>query len=181
MDFSFVCRTEWANADRSFSGMVACLDEVHSGPDLSWTQIPVCLWFLVRGRKRRGEILLINARKLGRIVDRRHSDPTGKDIGRIADTGNACRTRAEGNGSLDGPGFCKHDLLDEVRKHGHVLTPGHYFDVESQEDDGVPSDNKIKQLIVELCELRAEHIRFVIEIETSLTSLGSALSRRSLN
>ena len=55
------------------------------------TQIPVCLWFLARDRKdgkfrdRRGEVLFIDARKLGRMVDRTHRELTDEDIERIAD------------------------------------------------------------------------------------------------
>jgi len=36
----------------------------------------------------------------------------------------------------DIPGFCKSATLDEIRKHGHVLTPGRYVGAEAQEEDG---------------------------------------------
>ena len=61
------------------------------------TQIPVCLWFLARDRRagryrdRRGEILFIDGRKLGRMVDRTHRELTDEDIARIADTYHAWR------------------------------------------------------------------------------------------
>src|SRR5512139_1095299 len=61
------------------------------------TQIPACLWFLARDRKngnfrdRRGQILFIDARKLGRMVDRTHRELTDEDIVRIADTYHAWR------------------------------------------------------------------------------------------
>ena len=106
------------------------------------TQIPACLWFLARDRKggkfrdRRGEVLFIDARKMGRMVDRTHRELTDEDITRIADTYHAWRG-GEGVGDYaDVPGFCKAAVLEEVRKHGHVLTPGRYVGAEAPEEDG---------------------------------------------
>ena len=65
------------------------------------TQIPACLWFLARDRKngkfrdRRGQVLFIDARKLGRMVDRTHRELTDEDIARIADTYHAWRGEKE--------------------------------------------------------------------------------------
>ena len=64
------------------------------------TQIPACLWFLARRRKRGGAILFIDARKLGRMVDRTHRELTDKDIVRIADIYHAWRT-SEDDGYAD--------------------------------------------------------------------------------
>ena len=95
------------------------------------TQIPACLWFLARDRRgggglrdRRGEILFIDARKLGTMVDRTHRELGGEDIARIADTYHAWRGRISSTEYEDIAGFCKSSSLAEVRKHGHVLTPG---------------------------------------------------------
>ena len=70
------------------------------------TQIPACLWFLARDRKngkfrdRRGQVLFIDARKLGRLVDRTHRELTDEEVARLklAAQGyvdNARRYRAE--------------------------------------------------------------------------------------
>ena len=136
------------------------------------TQIPVCLWFLARGRRRRGEILFIDARKLGRMVDRTHRELTDDDIARIADTYHAWRTGEEGDGYADVPGFCKSVALDEVRKHGHVLTPGRYVGVEPQEDDGEPFEDKMKRLVAELRAQQAEGARLDAAIGENLKALG---------
>ena len=136
------------------------------------TQIPVCLWFLARGRRRRGEILFIDARKLGRMVDRTHRELTGDDIARIADTYHVWRTGEEGDGYADVPGFCKSVALDEVRKHGHVLTPGRYVGMEPQEDDGEPFQDKMTRLVAELREQQAESARLDAAIAQNLTALG---------
>ena len=135
-------------------------------------QIPACLWFLARGRRRRGEILFIDARKLGRMVDRTHRELTGEEIARIADTYHEWRANEEGNGYADIPGFCKSAPLDEVRKHGHVLTPGRYVGVEPQEEDGEPFEDKMERLVSELREQQAEGERLDTAITRNLEVLG---------
>ena len=69
-------------------------------------------------------------------------------------------------------GFCKSASLDEVRKHGHVLTPGRYVGVEPQEDDGEPFEDKMKRLVAELSEQQAEAARLDRAITENLRALG---------
>lgn len=112
------------------------------------TQIPACLWFLARDksanghRDRRGEILFIDARKMGHMVDRTRRELSEDEIQTIADTYHRWRGRAETVAALglepyaDQPGFCRSASVEEVRGHGHVLTPGRYVGaVEADEDD----------------------------------------------
>ncbi len=134
------------------------------------TQIPACLWFLARGRRRRGEILFIDARKLGRMVDRTHRELTDGEIARIADSYHAWRT--EDDGYADVPGFCKSAALDEVRRHGHVLTPGRYVGVEPQEDDGEPFQDKMTRLVAEFRGQQAEGARLDAAVRDNLAALG---------
>ena len=141
------------------------------------TQIPACLWFLARGRRQRGEILFIDARKLGRMVDRTHRELTGEDIARIADTYHAWRTEAQGDGYADVPGFCKSASLDEVRRHGHMLAPGRYVGAEPQEDDGEPFEDKMKRLVAELRDQQAEAVRLDADIRKNLLCLGFGKNR----
>src|SRR3989442_2431548 len=114
------------------------------------TQIPACLWFLARDRKdgkfrdRRGHVLFIDARKLGPLVDRTHRELTDEEIARIAGTYHAWRGEKEAGKYADVPGFCKSASLEEVRKHGHVLTPGRYISAAAQEDDGEPFGEKMQ-------------------------------------
>ena len=152
------------------------------------TQIPACLWFIARNRLRqpspgaRDEILFIDARKLGRMVDRTHRELTGEDIARIADTYHAWRGRApssstqegqeEGEPYADIPGFCKSATLEEIRKHGHVLTPGRYVGSEVQAEDGEPFEDKMKRLAVQWREQQAEARRLDAAIEANLKNLG---------
>ena len=154
------------------------------------TQIPACLWFIARNRLRqpslgaRDDILFIDARKLGRMVDRTHRELTGEDIARIADTYHAWRNRVpssskgedRGEGGADEyadiSGFCKSAALDEVRKHGHVLTPGRYVGAEAQEEDGEPFEDKMKRLTAEWRKQQAGAVKLDAAIEVNLTRLG---------
>ncbi|EIC30872.1 MULTISPECIES: type I restriction-modification system subunit M [Methylomicrobium] len=106
------------------------------------TQIPACLWILAKDRSnglvkktrlrdRRGEVLFIDARKMGVLVDRTRRELTDDEIARIAATYHAWRGEADAGEYLDIPGFCKSATLDEIRKHGHVLTPGCYVGAEA--------------------------------------------------
>ncbi len=142
------------------------------------TQIPACLWFLARDRSngkfrdRRGQILFIDARKLGRMVDRTRRELTDEGIARIADTYHAWRGEAEAGEYADVPGFCKSAALEEVRKHGHVLTPGRYVGAEAVEEDDEPFDEKMKRLVDTLREQQAEAARLDAAIAANLRELG---------
>ncbi|MCC6796981.1 MAG: SAM-dependent DNA methyltransferase [Candidatus Hydrogenedentes bacterium] len=154
------------------------------------TQIPACLWFLAREKRglsqakrsgdgtvpafrdRRGHILFIDARKLGRMADRTHRELTDDDIARIAKTYHAWRGEKEVGEYQDIPGFCKSATLEEVRKHGHVLTPGRYVGAEAQEDDGEPFDEKMKRLVAQLRDQQREASRLDAAIAANLKELG---------
>jgi type I restriction enzyme M protein len=121
------------------------------------TQIPVCLWFLARDKKngsfrdRRGEVLFIDARKLGSMVDRTHREFTAADIQKLSDTYHAWRGDKNCKAKYaDVPGFCKAAKAEEIAKHGYVLTPGRYVGAEAIEDDGEPFDEKMKRLTATL-------------------------------
>jgi hypothetical protein len=86
--------------------------------------------------------LFIDARKLGRMVDRTHRELTDEDVARIATTYHAWRSEkdaglpaGQAGEYADIAGFYRSAPLEEVRKHGHVLTPGRYVGAEAQEDD----------------------------------------------
>ena len=103
------------------------------------TQIPACLWFLSRDktnggfRKRDNEILFIDARNLGFLVNRRNRDLSEEDILKIANTYHSFRSKEGGYDDI--LGFCKVATLDEVRKLNYVLTPGRYVGLPDDEDD----------------------------------------------
>ena len=134
------------------------------------TQIPACLWFLSRGRLRKGEILFIDARKLGSMVDRTHRELTGEEIARVAGTYHAWRTMEDGY--TDVPGFCKSASMDEVHKNGYVLTPGRYVGLEPLDDDGEHFEERMHRLVAELREQQAEGDQLDVAIVSNLMELG---------
>jgi type I restriction enzyme M protein len=142
------------------------------------TQIPVCLWFLARNKKngrfrdRRGETLFIDARKLGTMADRVHRELTEADIAKIAGTYHAWRGDKDAGEYADLPGFCKRAVLEDIRKHGHVLTPGRYVGAEAAEDDGEPFEEKMKRLTATLREQQAEAAKLDAAIAANLKELG---------
>ena len=143
------------------------------------TQIPACLWFLAPRRTRRGAILFIDARTLGRMVDRTHRELTDDDVARIAKTYHAWREGPDALGYDDIPGFCKSVALDEVRRHGHVLTPGRYVGAAPQEEDGEPFQAKMQRLVAELHAQQAEGDRLDAAIAQNLKALGFPLRMHS--
>ncbi len=142
------------------------------------TQIPVCLWFLARNKKngrfrdRRGETLFIDARKMGTLVDRIHRELTEADIAKIAGTYHAWRGDEGAGEYADVAGFCKSATLDDIRQHGHVLTPGRYVGAEAAEDDGEPFEEKMKRLTATLREQQAEGAKLDAAIAANLRELG---------
>jgi type I restriction enzyme M protein len=142
------------------------------------TQIPVCLWFLTRSKKRngyrdrRGETLFIDARKMGTLIDRVHRELTDQDVAKIAGTYHAWRGDKGSGKYANVPGFCKSAKLEEIRKHGHVLTPGRYVGAEEIEDDGEPFDEKMKRLATTLRSQMVEAKKLDAAIAANLKELG---------
>ncbi|ETD90854.1 type I restriction-modification system subunit M [Rhodobacter capsulatus] len=144
------------------------------------TQIPACLWFLAKDksngiardrklRDRRGEVLFIDARKLGFMVDRTRKEFSDADIARIADTYHAWRL---GEGYADVPGFCKSASLEEIRSHGHVLTPGRYVGAEAAEEDETPFTERFAALQEQLEAQFAEAEELTAIIRARLSGVG---------
>jgi len=143
------------------------------------TQIPVCLWFLAREKKngrfrdRRGEILFIDARKMGTLIDRVHREMTEEDIARVAGAYHAWRGDKDVKGKYeDVPGFCAAVKLDDVRKHGYVLTPGRYVGAEAAEEDDEPFEEKMKRLAATLRKQQTEAKKLDAVIAANLKELG---------
>lgn len=148
------------------------------------TQIPACLWFLARDksangyRDRRGEILFIDARNMGVMVDRTRRDFNDDDIARITAAYHSWRAKPKDLEALglepyeDVPGFCKAASKEEVAKHGHVLTPGRYVVREAEEDDGIAFEERLAELRATLADQFAEGRRLEARIEAALAGVG---------
>lgn len=161
------------------------------------TGIPVSLWILNRNKKgngkhrnRENEIMFIDARRLGEMVDRRHRELREEDIKKIANTYHQWRKSdnamledgehmllvAEESAAYGGyeniKGFCKSVMLEEVREHEYVLTPGRYVGIEDVEDDGVAFEEKMENMTSELAELFAKSRHLEEEIRKNLGGIG---------
>ncbi len=103
------------------------------------TQIPACLWFLSRNkanggyRKRTDEILFIDARNEGHLINRRTRELSKEDIQKIAGTYHEWR-KLKGK-YQDIKGFCNSASIERVKELDYVLTPGRYVGLPEEEDE----------------------------------------------
>ena len=136
------------------------------------TQIPACLWFLTKQKTtRQGEVLFIDARKLGSMISRVQAELTDETIERIASTVAAWRGENESD-YQDIAGYCRTVSLDEIAQHGHVLTPGRYVGAEEVEDDDDAFADKMQTLTEKLGEQMAKGAELDALIRLKLGSLG---------
>jgi type I restriction enzyme M protein len=142
------------------------------------TGIPACLWFLAKTKTngkfsdRRGKTLFIDARKLGALIDRVHRDLADGEIARIAGIYHAWRGEKDAGRYKDILGFCKSSTQDEIRQHGHILTPGRYVGAEELEDDDERFEDKMKRLFDMLRQQIGESRRLDRQIVRNLKDIG---------
>lgn len=137
------------------------------------TWIPACIWFLRRERStRNGETLFIDASEMGYMKDRVHRDLAYEDIKKIADTYHNWRWVKSATGQYeDVLGYSKSASLEEIAKHDYVLTPGRYVGIPEEEDDGIPFDDKMKDLTKKLSEQMAKEEEINNEIKSQLEKI----------
>jgi len=119
------------------------------------TPIPACLWFLARDksngkkRNRRGEILFIDARKLGVLRDRTHRELIDEDIDKISQSYHAWRN---GENYQDMAGFCMATDTEKVKESGYALTPGRFVGTEYINNDSADFHSKMNTLTLTLAK-----------------------------
>lgn len=137
------------------------------------TQIPACLWFLVKEKRaRQGEVLFIDARKLGSMISRVQCEFTEEVIDKISGTVAAWRGEADAGEYLDVAGFCRSVTLAEIAEHGHVLTPGRYVGAEAVDDDDEAFADKMQKLTETLGEQMEKGVKLDQSIRQKLRGLG---------
>ena len=104
------------------------------------TQIPACLWFISNkrhgfngDRKRADEILFIDARELGHLINRRTLEFSDEDIAKVTDTYHQWRKK-DGN-YKDKAGFCASASIEKIKELDYVLSPGRYVGLAEEKDD----------------------------------------------
>lgn len=119
-------------------GLIDCIVNLPAKLFLN-TQIPAALWFMSRDRSngkfrnRSKEILFIDARNLGHLINRRTKELSQEDIEKITGTYHNWRNK---NGKYeDIAGFCAAAPVEKVKALDYVLTPGRYVGLPDDEDD----------------------------------------------
>jgi type I restriction enzyme M protein len=144
------------------------------------TQIPVCLWFLTRDKRnnrfrdRRGEVLFLDARKLGRMIDRTQREMADYDISRLAGTYHAWRGDKGARKYEDVPGFCKSANLEAIRTCQYMLTPGRYVGAEEIEDEAEPFEKRFPRLVTTLLAQFDAGVALDRTIRTTLERVSKA-------
>lgn len=147
------------------------------------TGIPACIWFLSRkrvgntDRKKKDEVLFIDASDVGFMADRTHKefsdgsiDPLDNDVAMIAQIYHNWRTGEENY--EDQKGFTKSATIADIQKHNYVLTPGRYVGIKDAIDDGISFEEKMEKLTWELKHQMAEEARLNEEIKKQLAKVG---------
>ena len=148
------------------------------------TQIPCALWFLSKNRgggkgtgnaggfrKRSGEVLFIDGRKLGALIpgSRKQKELTNEEIERIA--GVYRHFRKTGVPAAE-PGFCAVASVEKIREFGYALTPGRYVGASDDGGEDEPFEERFPRLRAQLAEQFAESAKLQSAIEQSLAQLG---------
>lgn len=137
------------------------------------TQIPACLWFLVKEKRvRNGEVLFLDARKLATMISRVQCELTDEVIDRIGATVAAWRGESGAGEYQDVAGYCRSVRLAEIAEHGHVLTPGRYVGAEQTEDNDEDFSDKMQKLTEKLGEQMAKGAELDRLIRHKLGGLG---------
>ena len=159
------------------NGLVDCIVALPNKLFYS-TQISVSLWFLSKGKRRSNahikdeETLFIDARKLGKLVDRAHRELTNNDIKKISNTYHAWKNNAEDTEYEDVPGFCKASNIEKIKEHEYVLTPGLYVGMKKTQDNDEPFEDKMARLTDEMSEQFVKSNKLEEEIRKNLRVIG---------
>lgn len=134
--------------------------------------VPCSIWILNRNKKQKNKTLFINVTNLGTMVTRRLRELSDSDIKKIADTYH----NYQNDENYDNiKGFCYSANTEEISSNDYVLTPGRYVGVEDTLDDGIPFEEKMKQLTSELSKQFEESHKLEDEIRKNLKAIGYEL------
>lgn len=118
------------------------------------TGIPVCLWF-VRKNKSNKNVLFIDARNLGEMIDRKVRELKEEDLVLISET---YHNWLNNNNYEDKKGFSKSATLEDIREADYTLVPGRYVGIDDSDKMSEEEiDAEIKKLSAELLDLFEEN------------------------
>lgn len=117
------------------------------------TGIPVSLWFIKKNKTNK-DVLFIDARNMGEMIDRKVRELKDTDLDTISNTYHSWQSN---NGYEDKKGFCKSATLEEIREADYTLVPGRYVGIDdSNKMSEEEIDAEIKKISEELLTLFEE-------------------------
>lgn len=144
------------------------------------TQIPACIWFLTKNKKarntpegnftdRRNQILFVDARNMGQMINRVQRVFSTQDIKTITQTVLDWKT---GNNYKNIMGYSKSVSFDEIKTNEFILTPGRYVGIVNTEIDDEPFEEKMKRLNKTLLNQLIENAELEKEVRLQLRGIG---------
>lgn len=130
------------------------------------TQISASIWFLSRNKNfrdgvdRRKQVLFIDARGMGHLVDRTRREFSDQEITSIAHSYRSWKS----DSYKDVPGFCRSVSVDEISQHRWALVPGRYVGF----DRTAISSSAIGQLESDFVQLKTALVNLPAEVEKSI-------------
>ena len=131
--------------------------------------VPCSIWIINRNKKQKGKTLFINANNYGTMVTRRLRELSEADIKKVAEIYHNYQNN-ENYENVNGLCYCA--LTEEIKSNDYVLTPGRYVGVEDTEDDGIPFEEKMKNIAFDLSKQFEESRRLEEEIKKNLKAIG---------
>ena len=144
------------------------------------TGIPVCLWFLDRGkassdeRDRRGETLFIDARHMGKKINRTQIELTDEELTQITDAYHDWRSTT-GREYTAVPGFSYSAPLAEIEHGGYTLSPGRFVGAPESEEDEIAFEERMAELVDRLGVEMKENQRLAAIVREALEQVGFAI------
>lgn len=131
--------------------------------------VPCSIWIINRNKKQKGKTLFINANNYGTMVTRRLRELSEEDIKKVAEIYHNYQNN-ENFENVNGLCYCA--LTEEIKSNDYVLTPGRYVGVEDTEEDGIPFEEKMKNITSDLSKQFEESHRLEEEIKSNLKAIG---------
>lgn len=131
--------------------------------------VPCSIWIINRNKKQKSKTLFINANNLGTMVTRRLRELSDEDIKKVAEIYHNYQNN-ENYENIKGLCYCA--STEEIKSNDYVLTPGRYVGVEDTEDDGIPFEEKMKNITSDLSKQFEESHKLEEEIKKNLKAIG---------
>ena len=131
--------------------------------------VPCSIWIINRNKKQKGKTLFINANNLGTMVTRRLRELSDEDIKKVAEIYHNYQNN-ENYENIKGLCYCA--STEEIKSNDYVLTPGRYVGVEDTVDDGIPFEEKMKNITSDLSKQFEESHKLEEEIKKNLKAIG---------